>query len=120
MPTTFVSGSGIISNNGCKMDTSTCRSTPMVVRQRKYPPDEFDRRGQEIYQRDVVPRLRPEDDYKFVEVDIDSGDFEIDERVVPASNRLLMRRPEAQIWTSRVGQPATYRMGGRRITGAAR
>jgi hypothetical protein len=40
--------------------------------------EEFSRRGQEIYDRDVHPALRPEDEDKFVAIDIESGSYEID------------------------------------------
>ena len=36
------------------------------------------RRGQEAFDRHVKPKLRPEDDGKFVAVDIQSGSYEID------------------------------------------
>src|SRR3989442_10407080 len=38
--------------------------------------EEFSRRGQEIYDRDVRPALRLEDEDKFVAIDIESGNYE--------------------------------------------
>jgi hypothetical protein len=75
-----------------------------------YGPDEFSRRGQEIYDRDVRPVLGPEDDGKFVAIDIDSGGYEIDRDDYTATERLVTRHPQAQIWLARVGQPAAYRI----------
>ena len=74
-------------------------------------PDEFSRRGNEIYERVVRPSLHPQDDEKFVAIDIESADFEIDKDDFEATERLLIRRPQAQIWLERVGHIAAYRIG---------
>lgn len=63
-----------------------------------YNREEFARRGDEIYERDVLPRLREEDMGKMVTIDIETGDFEIDEDEMAATHRLLARRPNAWIW----------------------
>jgi hypothetical protein len=80
--------------------------------QPRYSPDEFARRGQEIYDRTVGPHAKPEDDGHFVAIDIESGEFEIDEDDYDATERLLSRKPDAQIWMMRVGQEAAYQIGG--------
>jgi len=84
-----------------------------------YDFDEFSRRGQEIYDRDVRPALRPEDADKFVAIDIESGGYEIDGDDYAATERLLSRHPQAQIWLARVGQRAAYRIGGAAPRGGA-
>lgn len=56
------------------------------------------------------PALRPEDDGKFVAVDIGTGDCELDEDDYLAVTRLRTRRASAEVWLGRVGQPAAYRM----------
>jgi hypothetical protein len=66
--------------------------------------------GGEVYDRQVRPLLRPEDGDKFVAVDIATGDYELDEDDYAAVTRLRARRPSAEIWLERVGQPAAYRM----------
>ncbi|MGL4461138.1 MAG: hypothetical protein ACRDD1_10840 [Planctomycetia bacterium] len=68
------------------------------------------RRGQEAFDRLVKPKLRPEDDGKFVAVDIDSGDYEIDADDYQATGRLMERVPGARIWLLRAGRPTTYRI----------
>jgi hypothetical protein len=78
-----------------------------------YSPEEFCRRAKEIYDREVAPILRPEDDNQFVAIDMQSGDYEIAGDDFTATERLLTRRSDAQIWLARVGQPAAYRIGGR-------
>jgi hypothetical protein len=73
-------------------------------------PEELARLGAEILDRDVRPSLRPEDDGKFVAIDVATGDHEIDEDDYAAVMRLRARRPSADVWLACVGQPATYRM----------
>jgi hypothetical protein len=73
-------------------------------------PEEVSRLAAEIFDHRVRPALRPEDDGKFVAVDIGTGDFELDEDDYSAVTRLRTRRPSAEVWLGRVGQPAAYRM----------
>ncbi|MCE9560912.1 MAG: hypothetical protein K8U57_02545 [Planctomycetes bacterium] len=69
------------------------------------------RRGQEAFDRHVRHKLRPEDDGKYVAVEIHSGDYELDADDYQAIERLLARLPEARIFLLRVGYPTTYRLG---------
>lgn len=76
--------------------------------------DEYERRGDEIYARVVAPRLTEEDLGKFVLMDIDSEDFEIDRDEISASDRLLARNPDARVWFTRAGSRYARRFGGPR------
>ncbi len=76
----------------------------------RYTREEFARRGDLIYTRTVSPRIRGEDDGKFVAIDIETEAFEVDRDDFTATDRLLGRRPDAQIWLTRVGQRAAYRI----------
>lgn len=73
-------------------------------------PEELARLGAEVFDRRVRPVLRPEDDGKFVALDVGTGDYELDEGDYTAVARLRGRRPSAEVWLGRVGQPAAYRM----------
>jgi hypothetical protein len=73
-------------------------------------PEELARLGWEAFDRHVRPVLRPEDDGKFVAIDIGTGEHEIDEDDYAAVTRLRARRPSAEVWLGRVGEPAAYRM----------
>lgn len=77
----------------------------------RYGKEEFARRGEAIYKREVLPRLSREDDDKFVLIDIESGEYELDRDEIAASDRLLARRPDAQIWFRRVGARPVRRFG---------
>jgi hypothetical protein len=73
--------------------------------------DELAALGGDIFDKRIRPALRPEDDGKFVAVDVESGDYEIDEDDYAAVARLRSRKPAADIWLMRAGFPTTYRMG---------
>ena len=73
-------------------------------------PEEVGRLGTEVYERQVRPTLGPEDDDKFVAIDLGTGDYELADDDYAAVTRLQARRPDADVWLTRVGQPAAYRM----------
>ncbi len=83
----------------------------MPALQPRYSKEEFARRGQEIYDRDVRPHVKAEDEGKFAAIDIETGAYEMDEDDYTATERLLTRNPDAQIWLLRVGHRAAYRIG---------
>ena len=74
--------------------------------------DEIARRGTDVYERLVKPKLRPADNGKFVAVDINTGEYEIDEDDCAAMMRLEDRVPNAQIWMERAGSPTAYQILG--------
>jgi hypothetical protein len=73
-------------------------------------PDELARLGSELFNRAVKPALRPEDDGKYVAIDVVHGEYEIDADDYTAVMRLRSRRPDAEIWLERAGFPAAYKM----------
>ena len=81
----------------------------------KYSKEEFSRRGQKIFDSRISKKLQGEDPAKIVAIDIDSGDFEVDDDMIPAVERLRQRRPEAQVWMRRVGSRSVMRFGGAQI-----
>ena len=83
----------------------------MAMLQPRYSKEEFARRGQEIYGRSVKPRVGPGDEGKFAAIDIETGMYEMDRDDYTATERLLRRNPEAQIWLVRVGDHAAYHIG---------
>ena len=76
----------------------------------RYSKEEFARLGDEIYDRDISPHVGPDDEGKFVVIDIETGAYEIDQDELAASDRLLARRLDAQIWTRRVGSRFARRL----------
>lgn len=85
----------------------------MATTKRRCNKDEFARRGDAIYESTVRANLSPEDAGKFVAIDIDTGDYEMNTDELRAGDRLRARLPEAQIWMVRVGSRYVHRFGGR-------
>ena len=85
----------------------------MAAIQPRYSKEEFARRGDAIYERDIRPRLAAEEEGKFVVIDIETGAYEIDADELAASDRLLARVPTAQAWLRRIGSRHARRIGPR-------
>lgn len=68
--------------------------------------------GRAIYNDKIRDTLGPECRGKIVVIDVHSGDYEIGDRDIDVTNRLLKRRPNAYTWAERVGSRAPYRIGG--------
>ena len=78
----------------------------------RHSKEEFARRGDAIYERDVRPVVKQGDEGKFVAIDIETGTYEMDEDELAASDRLLARVPNSQIWMTRVGSRYAHRFWG--------
>lgn len=74
-------------------------------------PEDLARLGAEVFDRRVRPALRPEDDGKFVAVDVESGEYEVDADDYAAFTRLRARVPAADVWLARAGSPTACRLG---------
>lgn len=73
-------------------------------------------RGNEIFERVVRPQVDVEEEaHKYVAIDVETEDFEVNANQRAASDRLLERHPEARgrIWFRRVGSRFAHRIGGR-------
>ena len=72
--------------------------------------------GEQLYSEQIRNKVEVEHRGKFLVVDIDSGDYEIDERHIRATRRLQQRRPEGVLYGLRIGYSAAYRLGGSMLT----
>lgn len=79
--------------------------------QPRYSKEEFARRGEEIFERDIRAQLKGIPARHFVLIDIETGDFEVDESELAAADRLRARRPNGQVWMRRVGSRFACRFG---------
>ena len=70
--------------------------------QPRYGKEEFALRGDAIYEQ-ISPQVEGENSGKFVAIDIESGAYEVDADELAASDRLLARQPEAQVWLRKIG-----------------
>lgn len=86
------------------------------MRRRLLTKEEFARRGTELYEREIRPRVEQGNHGKIVAIDIETGAFEVADDVLAASDRLLARRPDAQTWLVRIGHRAVHCFGKHRIS----
>ena len=84
----------------------------MSTRRPCYTAEETARRGDEIYDRVIRANVAPQDHGKIVAIDVDTEAFEIGENAIDASDKLLKRVPDAEIWFVRIGHSALHRIGG--------
>ncbi|MDE0322459.1 MAG: hypothetical protein OXN27_00925 [Candidatus Poribacteria bacterium] len=68
-------------------------------------------RGEEIYQQQIRDKVDPKHKGKFLVLDLETGDYEIDAEDLVATDRLLAKHPNAIIYGVRVGFPAAYGIG---------
>ena len=78
------------------------------------PLEEIARLGDEIYERDIRPKVEADHHGEVVAIDVDTGDWAIGDNVIAATDRLRTQRSEAiDVWSARVGHHAMYHFGGR-------
>lgn len=82
----------------------------------QYRKEELARHGQELYESRVQQQVEAGNKGKIVAIDIETGNFEVAEHVLPATNRLFEKNPDAQPWVIRVGHRAVYHFGARSLT----
>ena len=78
----------------------------------KYSPEEVERQGEEIYERQIRTKVEQGNKGKFVVIDIETGDFEVDVDDLQATKRVLADRPNAVLYGLRIGYPSAYSLGG--------
>jgi hypothetical protein len=75
-------------------------------------PQEVESRGEEIYERQLRRTVERGNHGKFIVVDIQTGQYEIDEDDAQATKRALAKSPEAVLYGLRIGYPTAYSLGG--------
>ena len=75
---------------------------------REISPEDAEAFGKRIYEEKVRPTISGGEEPigYFLSFDFDSGDWEIDESRLEAPLRLLARKPDADVFTVKVGYPA--------------
>jgi hypothetical protein len=77
---------------------------------RRYSKEEFARRGDALVESVVRPKLTAADADKFVAIDIETGEYELDKDEMKAINRLWKRVPDPQIWVAHVTRGWIHRI----------
>lgn len=78
----------------------------------RYSPEEFARRGREWYEKEIRQNVESGNEGKAVIIDIETGDYEMDQDSLAATHRFLAKKPDAQLYAIRVGYPAFAKRGG--------
>jgi hypothetical protein len=84
----------------------------MAATKRRYNKEEFARRGDDLVESKVRPNLTAADQNKFVAIDVETGEYELDKNEMRAADRLRKRVPDAQIWLVHVTLGYLHRFGG--------
>ena len=75
--------------------------------------EEIDRRGIDLYDRRIRGLVEtPENIGKQLVIDVETGEYEIDEDGLRASHRLMDKHPGAALYGLRIGFNAVYSIGG--------
>src|SRR5438132_8983471 len=89
----------------------------MAATKRRYSKAEFVRRGDALVESNVRPHLTAADEDKFVAIDIESGEYELDKNEMRAVDRLRKRLAVPQIWLVNVTLGYLHRFGGHGLRG---
>ena len=84
----------------------------MPTQQPRYSAEETARRGNEICERVVRPQVEQGHRGEVVAIGVETEAFEMGANAIEASDKLLARLPNAEIWFVRIGHRALHRLGG--------
>ena len=73
--------------------------------------DEVARRGREIYERQLKGQMEPANVGKFLVIDIETGEYEMDEDDLAASMRAYRKKPDGARYGMRIGSATSGTIG---------
>ena len=85
-----------------------CDELPEEEKKRRY--QEKKRLAEEIYETRIRHLIGPEDEDKYVKIDVTTGDYEIHENSIVAGRNLLARHPDAVVHTMQRHQTRVIRI----------
>ncbi len=77
----------------------------------RFTPAEIAARGREIYDTTLRSKLEPENTGKFLIIDVETGEYELDADGEAASLRAFKKKPEGVRYGMRIGHRAWGRIG---------
>jgi hypothetical protein len=83
----------------------------------QYSRDEIIRRGQAIYDEQIRPKVEAANRGKFLVIDVETGEYEIDADEVKALHRAKAKNADAVLYLLRIGFPTAYRLGNAAVAG---
>ncbi len=81
------------------------------------PAGDIVERGTRLYEERLRPLLEPRHNGKYVVIDVETGEYELDEDHLAASDRAAAKKPGASLYATRVGSRSLGRVGGRAAVG---
>jgi hypothetical protein len=83
----------------------------------RYSPSEVESRGEAIYAEQIRDKVEPQNKGRFLVVDIETGEYEVADEDLAATQRALAKRPDAVLYGLRIGYPTAYRLGSHTVGG---
>jgi hypothetical protein len=77
------------------------------------PKGQIAEQGRRYYEEKLAKLLEPQHNGKYLVLDVDTGDYEMDQDEFAAYDRLAPRHPGKIFYAARVGQDVMFRIGGR-------
>ena len=77
-----------------------------------YTTEEVARKGRELFEREVRPRVETGNRGKIVMIDIETGTWELGDDDIALSRAMLAKRPGAALYAVRIGYPGVVKIGG--------
>ena len=78
----------------------------------RYTTQEIVTRGRELYERQIRSQVENGNIGKILVVDIETGEYEIDDDHLRATQRALSKHPNAALYSVRIGYPTLAKIGG--------
>jgi hypothetical protein len=78
----------------------------------RFSGEEIEKRGEEWYEQSIRPKVEAGNKGKICVIDIETGEYEIDDTMLAASRRALAKHPGAALWALRIGYDTVYSFGG--------
>ncbi len=72
----------------------------------RYSSEEIVERGKALYEQQIRERVEAENQGRFLVINVETGEFVIDDDHLTASDRAAERYPGAPFYTVRIGYPA--------------
>lgn len=77
----------------------------------RYSADEIVARGKEIYEKQLKSKLEPQNLGRFLVIDIETGEYELDEDDLTAALRAYKKNPDGARYEMQIGYPTSGTIG---------
>ena len=78
----------------------------------RYSSHEITERGRKLYDEQLRAQVTPGNMGKFLVIDIETGEYEIDQEELAAIGRAKAKHPDAPLYMVRIGARTAYQLGG--------